>query len=112
MKAKTETLLWIAVAGIVAYVLYKSITKVKEAAQATGDAIAVPIANAWLSWFLPNPVQVAATIRLPDGRMLEASAIHITQIAGTDTMTFDYLGRRYELLPRTPQGYYGSKVYG
>lgn len=112
MKVKGDTLLIIGALAVAAYVIWKAFDKIKEKANDVADSIAEPIADAWLNWTLPDAVQVNATIRLPDGRMLDASAVHVTQTAGKEEMTFAYMGKRYQLLPRTPQGYYGSKLLG
>lgn len=112
MKVKGDTLLIVGAIAVAAYVLYRLFAKAKEKVDAGADAIAQPIADAWLSWFLPDPVTVNASIRLPDGRMLDATAVHVTKEANGDRMIFAYMGKQYELLPRTPQGFYGSKLLG
>lgn len=110
MKVKGDTLLIIGALAVAAYVIWKAFDKIKDKANEIADDIAAPIADAWESVFLPDPVQVNASVRLPDGRMLDATVLHIVKTAGKEQFTFAYMGKTYELLPRTSQGYYSSKL--
>lgn len=106
---KRDTLITLGIAAVALYLVYRLIEKFKEKAQDIADAIAAPIANAYVGVTLPGGVSINATIRLPDGRIIPADQVHVTKATNSDRMEFDYMGARYELLARTPAGPYQSR---
>lgn len=92
------------VAGVAAAaVLVKFLTKIREGAEKVGDTIAAPIASVLAPVIVGRPVRVNASIRLPDGAVIDAN-----EVAIKDDFSFKYNGRMYRLGPRGTDNIYSS----
>jgi hypothetical protein len=91
----------VGVGGFVAWWLYEQIAKVGAAGQKVGDAIAAPIADAWLAVTLPGQVNVTGTVLLPNG----AGAVPMSQLAVNADLKFKYMGVVYQLTGRDGNNY-------
>lgn len=74
---------------------------VKNFANKAIDTTGTGIANAWLAATLPAPVNVTATIILPDGSTISANSIYLN-----DQMQFTYNGKTYTLTGRDASNNY------
>lgn len=112
-EIKPDTWLLLGAIGIAAYIIYQIISKIDEGIDKAADFIAEPIADAYTSIFMPDPLRANAMIRLPTGALLDVNSTQVIKTAGREQYTFVYGGRRYELRPRDPiTGYYGSVIIG
>lgn len=102
---------WVILGGIAIalYVAYKMFDKFKEKVNDFADALAKPIADAYIGITLPGDVSVNAQIRIPNGELISADSVNIAKTVGKEEFTFSYMGTRYQLLPRTAAGPYQAR---
>lgn len=91
--SQTKDLLLIALAGGALYLVWKAKEKIKEGVDDFADAIAAPIADAYLNISMPGAVTLTGIARFPNGYNVPMSKLSIDP----DTLTFTHLGVRYKI---------------
>lgn len=105
---KTETVLNMAIAGAVLFVLWKF----KERLQSGFDDLQkLPgKASDYIDKVLEGQVQVKAAARLPNGTIVDFNKTVVRNENGV--MTFFVGAAKYRVLPRDASGYYGAaRIY-
>jgi len=119
-SSNTGTLIEIAVVAGVGWFIYKLLDKgfdsakdyITDAAKAVTNAIAQPIASAYIKLTVPEPVNVTGAAILPDGRAIAFNDLAVKKMPNVEAFYFDYQFRRYQLGNRTAQGNYPTKLLG
>lgn len=93
ISQKDQNLLLMALGIGAIYLIWKAKETIKEGVDDAANAIAQPIADGWLSIFMPGNVTLTGVARFPNGYRVEMSKLSIDPA----TMTFVHLGRKYRI---------------
>lgn len=101
-KQTLRTILYVALGGVAAYVLYKAVTAVADKVSATTNTlVSKPIADAYVAATSGGPVTVRGAAILPNGAAVPMSNVNVA-----DDFTFVFSGVKYRLTGSRDDGNY------
>ncbi len=104
----TRTILTGAVLIGIAYIVWKSLSKVAAVADSAAAAVASPIANAYVSLTSNDPATPTGSVIFPDGSFIAVASIQPTWVG--NSLQFVYGGKTYALSSHDANGNYPATV--